>query len=56
MVASEYKYVAWHTGIKKYIVQITHNGKRKYETFTEESEAVAYFGEADREVRGTLAT
>ena len=42
MVASEYKYVAWHTGIKKYIVQITHNGKRKYETFTEESEAVAY--------------
>ena len=42
MVASEYKYVAWHTGIEKYIVQITRRGKRRYKAFTEESQAVEY--------------
>ena len=42
MVSSEYKYLSWHTGIEKYIVQITHRGKRKYKAFAEESQAVEY--------------
>ena len=42
MVASKYKHVSWHAGLKKYIVQITHRRKRKYKAFTEESQAVAY--------------
>ena len=54
MVSSEYKYVAWHNGIKKYIVQITCCGKRKYKAFAEESQAVEYLVKLTRKPEACL--
>ena len=42
MAASAFKYVTWHTGIKRYIVQITCRGTKNHKSFAKESQAVAY--------------
>ena len=54
MVASAYKHVAWHTGIKKYIVQVTHRGTRRHRAFTEESDAVSYLVKLTRKPESQL--
>ena len=42
MVASAYKYVTWHTGIKRFIVQIAIRGRSVYKSFATEKEALNY--------------
>ena len=42
MPCSRYKYLSWHKGINKYIVQWTYSGKQIYKAFDAEATSVSY--------------